>query len=410
MSTPAHSSQLNPYASSTNPGSPPSKADANGTSKFVSAAYLLAAPPMTLKFTVSGLMPVGLVSLVGRPKVGKSHFTFDLACSIGLGEDFLDQAVEEGSVLYYGFEDGQTRTQMRLNARTGASTASPKITFRNTDGSPPSIDQVVTEVDAWCKTTPDARLVVIDVIGLVPIPKVRGVSEYERMSAALSKLHAMAHEHEVSIVIVHHMNKRFRDELDIFDAALGTTAFTSVPDTLMAIVGTGPHDLVLHAKGRDVADQAIGISIDHEACRISCTEVAPGRHLSPEQNTILSLVRDGACTPRQLTLNSGLTRTSIQNILKKLVDAGHLERTRPGVYNLPGTSAPSDLSTCALGSAAAIDDLEELQPSHTSRLNSDESDDTADTSTPEPWEDYEDEHTPDSIASEQGDYRDFIEW
>lgn len=410
MSTPPHPSQTNPNASSTKPGSPPTKVDTNGGSSFVSAADLLAAPIMTVKFTVSGLMPVGLTSLVGRPKVGKSHFAFDLACSVGLGEHFLDRPVAEGSVLYYGLEDGETRIQLRLNARTGTSTRSPKIAFRNTGGRPPTIDEVVTEIDSWCRATPDARLVVIDVIGRVSIPTVRGVAEYERVSAALGRLHATAHEHGITVLIVHHMKKQTHDLVDIFDASLGTTAFTSVPDTLTAIGGSGAEDLVLHVKGRDVADQTIGISIDHNSCRINCTEVAPKRNLSPEQRKVLALVQDGTCTSQELALKSGLTRTSTQNILKKLVDTGLVERPRTGVYTSPGTSALEDPTTCAPGAAAAIDDRGEQRPSHTDNLNNYQRDDTDDSSNPEPWADYEDEHPTDFLAPDRDQDRGFIEW
>ena len=52
------------------------------------------------KWLVNELIPVGLVSLAGRPKVGKSWMALQLAVAVATGGRFLDKQVEQGAVLH----------------------------------------------------------------------------------------------------------------------------------------------------------------------------------------------------------------------------------------------------------------------------------------------------------------------
>src|SRR5262249_9809830 len=56
-----------------------------------------------------GLIPAGLTMLAGRPKVGKSWLSMQLALAVATGGMTLGQGVEIGRVLYLALEDSERR-------------------------------------------------------------------------------------------------------------------------------------------------------------------------------------------------------------------------------------------------------------------------------------------------------------
>ncbi len=81
------------------------------------AAELLAADFPHAGWIVPGLLPAGLSTLAGRPKMGKSWLALQIACAVGAGGSVLDRAVEQGPVRYLALEDGPRRLQERLRAQ-----------------------------------------------------------------------------------------------------------------------------------------------------------------------------------------------------------------------------------------------------------------------------------------------------
>ena len=66
------------------------------------------------KWIVPDLLPTGLASLAGRPKLGKSWLALQLAAAVACGEHFLDWAVQDGRVLFIALEDPPRRLRDRL--------------------------------------------------------------------------------------------------------------------------------------------------------------------------------------------------------------------------------------------------------------------------------------------------------
>ena len=66
------------------------------------------------EWVVEGIMPQGLHVLGGRPKVGKSLLSLDLAACVAQGIPFMGHEVTKGAVLYLALEDPLRSVQARI--------------------------------------------------------------------------------------------------------------------------------------------------------------------------------------------------------------------------------------------------------------------------------------------------------
>jgi len=101
--------------------------DAGPAKRLWTAAEILRAEFPEPKWIVPGLLPSGLVSFGGRPKIGKSWKSLQVAVAVGTGGKFLGREVAGGKVLYLALEDSPRRIQDRL--RKQQVTGTPAIDF-----------------------------------------------------------------------------------------------------------------------------------------------------------------------------------------------------------------------------------------------------------------------------------------
>jgi RecA-family ATPase len=108
--------------------------------------------------------------LTGRSKDGKSLMAYDLTVAVASGGMALGKyAVTQGSVWYLALEDGERRAQTRLNHMqerldTALSPeAQDKISLTLWEA--PRLGEGLEEdLIAWIEATPDARLIVLDIL------------------------------------------------------------------------------------------------------------------------------------------------------------------------------------------------------------------------------------------------------
>jgi predicted ATP-dependent serine protease len=70
------------------------------------------------RWIVEGLLPIGLSSLGGRPKAGKSLLSLQLGFAAASGKPFLGRRTTQTPVLYIALEDSPNRMKFR-NKRQG---------------------------------------------------------------------------------------------------------------------------------------------------------------------------------------------------------------------------------------------------------------------------------------------------
>jgi hypothetical protein len=165
-----------------------------------------------LKYVVPGLIVEGCVLLAGKPKAGKSWFSYDVALAVASGRFCLgDKKCEQGSVLYLALEDNDRRLQSRATKLlpTFAGVWPERFNFQTQW--PRANEGGIEAIDQWCEAHPDARLVVIDVLAAFREPSTNKTNAYDQDYAAVSQLQKLAARRAITIIIVHHTRKgRFR--------------------------------------------------------------------------------------------------------------------------------------------------------------------------------------------------------
>lgn len=215
----------------------------------VNADTLLYEPIEKPSFVVDGLIPAGLSLFCGSQKIGKSWLMLKLCLSVSAGTPFWEIPTTQGDVLYLCLEDTFYRIQDRLFKLTDE--ASERLHFavascKLTDG-------LVAQLEAYLKSYPDSRLIVIDTL-----QKIRTASKdnaYANDYGDISLIKDFADRHSLAVVVVHHIRKQ--KDSDVFNTVSGTTGLTGGADTNFVLEKTNRagDTATLYAVGRDIEYQ-----------------------------------------------------------------------------------------------------------------------------------------------------------
>jgi len=223
----------------------------------ISAAELIRKRLSPPKWAVSRLFPAGMTLLAGSPKLGKSWIALQAGIAIASGGKALGKIdVEQGDVLYLALEDTEWRLQGRLQLLLNDSPAPEALDLHLSW--PAMNDGGTGAIDAWLKLRPRARLVIIDTLG-----KFRGMPDpkeavYYSDTDASSKIKRIADRHGVSVVVIHHTNKRKVE--DIFESVSGSHGLGGAADGTVVLQRKRMDDIaILHVTGRDVQEDQLGL-------------------------------------------------------------------------------------------------------------------------------------------------------
>lgn len=216
-----------------------------------SVAELLVQELPPAKWVVPDLLPEGVTLLAGKPKMGKTWLAQGLAVAIATGGMALGiKPVEQAEVLYLALEDPKRRLHKRFKKLV--TDAAPQGLSAAIEW--PVLDEGGAEqISAWCATHPDTRLVVIDTLKKVRPRSGAQHNVYDRDYEALEALLPVANEHEVAILVVHHLRKMDAD--DPLDTISGSTGLSGgVDGTWVLKRDRGKADAYLFVDGRDVEE------------------------------------------------------------------------------------------------------------------------------------------------------------
>jgi AAA domain/Bacterial regulatory protein, arsR family/Primase C terminal 2 (PriCT-2) len=297
---------------------------------------------------VTGLIVQGVTLLVASPKIGKSWLALQVALATAAGATVLGRATTLGKVLYLALEDGNRRLQdrlMKLGADGLSAAALANIQFETAW---PRINQGGAEhIEAWLKATPDARLVVVDVLQKIRPPRNAKANGYDEDYEALRQLKALADKYGVAILVVHHTRKSTAD--DIVETVSGTQGLTGAADALLIIKRPrGEERGQLHVTGRDLpVEGEYVVNFSKASCQ--WTMVGDKDLIAPTEarTAILDLLADGvAMRMSELALETGKSPANVSKLLRKMRAAGQVMQVGRGLYALSTlvTSVASDLS------------------------------------------------------------------
>ena len=184
------------------------------------------------KWMVPSIIPEGLSILSGKPKIGKSILSVNLAVAVAMGGKALGKIqVEKSSVLYLALEDSPRRLKKRFR-KVLMNSKPPENLFVSTTFK--SIkDGGLDQLDIWLKQHKDVGFVIIDTLAIIKSRNNGHRDPYLADYDEIVKIKKIADSHNIGILLIHH-NRKAESE-DIFDLVLGTTGITGAADTVIVL-------------------------------------------------------------------------------------------------------------------------------------------------------------------------------
>jgi hypothetical protein len=249
------------------------------------AAELLAADLPRAGWIVPGLLPLGLSTLAGRPKMGKSWLALQIACAVGAGGSVLDRTTEQGPVLYLALEDSPRRLQERLRTQQAPPT---DVTFA-LEWQPLAaggLHALRTAIERG-----KVKLVVVDTLN-------RALGRAGRldlvgMTLIIGELQNLCQTTGASILTIDHHKKPINNLANPIDDILGSTGKAALVDAALGLYRErGKHDATLHATGRDMPQVELVIRWDGEHCCWQAVGEAGEVRKESLQGAILAAIRE----------------------------------------------------------------------------------------------------------------------
>ncbi len=293
-----------------------------------------------VKFVVPQLIPEGLTLLCGRPKVGKSWAALEIAISVAMCEAFTcfgGRDTIKGDVLYAALEDNQRRLQRRMDKLLSPFSAKwPKqLTFSTAWK---RLDQGgVADIADWIRGAKEPRLVILDTLaGVKPIRTTVGYAEdYE----SLTKLHRLANEVGIGVLVLHHTRKLDAD--DPLDTISGTLGLAGCADTALVFAGNS-HGMSLYVRGRDIEEAEHAVTFNKTTCRWTIIGDAAEVQRSDTRTKILEVLKKAkvAMGPADIAGAAQLKEPVVKVRLGDMVADGEVVKVGRGLYQHPSAPAP----------------------------------------------------------------------
>jgi hypothetical protein len=317
----------------TNPEDPPP--DASPLSLLTADAILTTDWPEPV-WAIPGLLPAGLTILAGKPKVGKSWLSLQIAQAVAAGGVALGEQVEAGPILYLALEDPPRRLKDRmLKQHWPPGLPAEFMPLGEFAGQIGDLRNGGGEVLARQIGSRGYRLVTIDTLSRA----VRGdYADMDEMTDALAPIQEMAHVHNCAAVLVDHHRKGFGTAPDAVGDILGSTAKGATPDCIWGLYREpGKAGAKLAITGRDVEEQTLALRFDPLTGCWQCEGDADELELTERWQEILDALRGMGPTritdlARAIDQDKGSTYKRLQD----LVNAGRVIR-KGNRYALPHT-------------------------------------------------------------------------
>jgi biotin operon repressor len=332
---------VEPAARVYNGATPPSAANGNGHRDYLdvserygklpriqSAADLQKREFPEIRYVVPGIIAPGLTLFAGKPKIGKSWFCLDVALAVAADRYCLsDLKCNVGDVLFIGLEDNERRLRKRIAKLLPTNVEWPHR-FKYATEWPRAHEGGTKAIREWCRSTPDPRMVVIDVLAAFRSDRRNAQAPYEADYAAIKELQQIASDYSVAIIVVHHTRKAGTD-VDPFDLVSGTLGLSGAADTTLVLNrdNFGNH---LYGRGRDIEEIDKAAEFNKETCRWKLLGEVIDVRRSDERAAILKVLLDAdePMSPADIADLLGLKTNNVKQLLHKMAGAGEVVKLR----------------------------------------------------------------------------------
>lgn len=289
-----------------------------------SSDELLAAEFPPEVWIVPGLVPAGLVSLAGRPKLGKSWLALQLSVAVASGGQFLGREVEAGPVLYLALEDGPRRLKKRLQI-TGAPAGMPlhfETEWPSLRGKATGLEALAQRVD---ETNP--RLVVVDTLSRA----FRGGVDWNHVgitSDDIGAMQTMALRRDLCLLCVDHHRKPNEMETDLLNDILGSTGKTMALDTAFGLYRRrGETRATLKFTSRDLMEDELAIEFVKETATWRLLGDARQAASDAAQQQVLDALSSlGEADAGAVASEAGISRQAARKHLLRLCARGDADK------------------------------------------------------------------------------------
>ena len=288
----------------------------------------------SMSWAVEEIMPAGLTILAGQPKVGKSWMALSLAMAVANGQLALGKyPTVQGDVLYLNYESKGLQLSQRMEKLLGDNECPQNLAFPK--GEIPTQEQgALCCIEGWIEDRPNPRLVVIDTMQLFfGVQKKKG-NAYELDYEKLRPLKKLSDKHDLTILLVHHLNKR--KTRDPFEAINGSNGITGAVDTMWVLQREwGGLNTTLAITARDTGRKELILSDQGTMDWVVLYENDAER-VSPERQAIIDLLSSHPETldSKDISERLGKNSSTTRSLLAKMADAGQITRSSTGRYTI----------------------------------------------------------------------------
>lgn len=220
-------------------------------------------------YAVEGLITTGITILASPPKFGKSWMCMDLAMSVANGSEFLGMKTHKQSVIYLALEDGDFRLKERsMKSANGNGSAGVYLVKEAPIIKDGLLGMIVDLLDSH---EDHVGMIIIDTLQKIRgvAGKTEGVYGYDYRE--LGQLHQFALDKNLSLVLVHHLNKA-GDDTDFVSRLNGSTGVSGAADTIITLtkMKRGDNMTKMSITGRDVVERTLVLQMDWPNYRWIC--------------------------------------------------------------------------------------------------------------------------------------------
>ena len=268
--------------------------------------------------------------------MGKSWLALGLCIATATGGYALGKVpVEQGESLYISLEDNERRLQDRVKTLTDEDTDLCLLHYaegwlRSDEGGTQQLDMFLTE-------RPGTRLVVVDTLKKIRPYTSGRRNMYDVDYEAIEPFVGLASQHNVAIVLVHHLNQN-PDPADPYDAFSGSSGLTAAVEGIFLLTRErGQADGYLTVDGKDIKDrQELALGWDASVCTWTIQGDAEQYKLSKARQEILHVVEmtDEPVTPTYVADALGKNFNAVKKTMWEMSRDGQLTSTGSGRYTL----------------------------------------------------------------------------
>jgi hypothetical protein len=292
------------------------------------------------RWAVKDLIPEGSTIICGKPKSGKSIAALNLAVGITSGNNrvFGNIEVESGGVLYLALEDTERRLKERLEKMLADGGIGSKELHLVTEWPHMGVGGL-EKLEEKIKSISNLRLVIIDTLGRFKPPRPGNTNVYDFDYSVTSQITAVAHRHNVSIVIIHHLRKLESD--DRFDDVSSSYGITGGVDTVVVLLsgskkGGIKADSLMMIRGRDVEEETYAMKFDPQYLSWNIKGREDEIMTTDNSQKVFNAIANAGKSlgPKQISQISGIDYDYTRRLVQLMVKSGALIKEGRGKYKI----------------------------------------------------------------------------